>query len=111
MSSYRVVLITASKLEEAEKIAQELVHQRLAACVNIVPHVISVYRWKGEVCRETEVLLVVKTEQGRYAQLERVVKQWHSYEVPEVIALAIEEGSRSYLDWVAESVTVPDVSE
>jgi periplasmic divalent cation tolerance protein len=105
MSNCVVVLITAGQLEEAEKIAHELVNQRLAACVNIVPQIISIYRWKGQVCRDGEVLLVAKTLRQRYAELERAVKQWHSYEVPEVIALPIEDGSDSYLDWVAESVT------
>jgi periplasmic divalent cation tolerance protein len=104
MSDYLVVLMTAGKLEEAEKIAQELVYQRLAACVNIVPQITSIYRWKGEVGRDSEVLLIAKTERGRWAELEQAVKQWHSYEVPEVIALTVEAGSRSYLDWVSESV-------
>jgi len=104
MTNYLVVLITAGKLEEAEKIAQELVAQRLAACVNIVPQIISIYRWKGEVCRDTEVLLVAKTERAHYAELERAVKQGHSYDVPEIIAVPVEEGSRSYLDWLSESV-------
>lgn len=104
MSQYLVVLITAGKWEEAEKIAQELVRQRLAACVNMVPQITSIYRWKGEVCQDSEVLLIAKTERGRLAELEQAVKQWHSYDVPEIIALSVADGSPAYLDWVSESV-------
>lgn len=91
-------------MEEAQNIAEALIQQRLAACVNIVPQITSVYRWKGEVCRDTEVLLVVKTDRQQFAELEQAVKQVHSYEVPEIIALPIEVGSQAYLTWVDESL-------
>lgn len=105
MSEYLVVLMTAGKLEEAEKIAQELVRQRLAACVNIVPQMNSIYWWQGQVCQDHEVLLVAKTERGRLAELERTVKRWHSYEVPELIALTVTGGSPSYLNWISETLS------
>jgi periplasmic divalent cation tolerance protein len=91
-------------MEEAQKIAAELIEQRLAACVNIVPQIISVYRWEGEVCHDTEILLVVKTDHQRFARLEQTVRSLHSYEVPEVIALPIEAGSQAYLKWIDESL-------
>ncbi len=105
MSDYLVVLMTAATLAEAESIAQELVNQRLAACVNIVPQILSVYCWKGEVCRDNEVLMIAKTDRAHYASLEQAVKHGHSYEVPEVIAISIIEGSESYLGWLAQSLS------
>ena len=104
MTDKLVVLITTGKMEEAQKIADELVKQRLAACVNIVPQITSVYWWKGEVCHDTEVLLVVKTDRQRFVRLEQAVRNLHSYEIPEVIALPIEAGSQAYLEWMNESL-------
>jgi periplasmic divalent cation tolerance protein len=104
MDQFMIVLVTAGELAEAERIAGELVKLRLAACVNIVPQVASVYRWRGEIRRDGEVLLIAKTARDRYAELERVVKECHSYEVPEIIAISIEQGSMSYLSWLAESL-------
>jgi periplasmic divalent cation tolerance protein len=102
---FLIVFITAGNLDEARKIADELVGQRLAACVNIVPQVESVYRWQGEVCRDSEVLLVAKTTRERFSALETAVKGLHSYQVPEIIALPITGGSEQYLNWLRESVT------
>lgn len=98
-----VVFITAPNEEEAAKIGRALVEERLAACANIIPSVRSIYRWKGEVCDDSECLLVIKTLWDRFGELERRVKELHSYEVPEIIALKIVNGSQEYLDWVEES--------
>jgi len=95
-----LVLITCATPQEAERIARELVEQRLAACVNIVPHVRSVFSWENALSEEEEVLLVVKTRRSRFRQLAVSVKTLHSYRVPEIIALPIVEGSAPYLKWI-----------
>jgi periplasmic divalent cation tolerance protein len=98
-----VVLITVASLGEAERIARRLVEDRLAACVNIVPQVRSLFIWQGKFSQEDEVLLVVKSRRARFRELTTAVKQLHSYRVPEIIALPILVGSSDYLRWVAES--------
>ena len=101
----RVVLVTCGSILEARRIASKVVRKRLAACVNIVLGPIqSIYRWKGKVQSAREVLIVIKTTEKCLADLEKEVKQLHSYDVPEFIALPISAGSREYLAWVSESV-------
>ncbi len=102
--AFRVVLVTAGSDEEAAKIARALVEERLAACVNIIPGVRSIYRWQGKVEDDREVLMVIKTDADALNDLEERVRAIHSYEVPEVIALRIDQGSGPYLDWLAGSV-------
>ena len=97
-----VVLVTVPTREAAEKIAHTLVDERLAACCSLAPGVCSVYRWKGEVCREEETLLIAKTRRDRFEALRSRVTELHGYEVPEVIALPIVAGHTPYLDWVRE---------
>jgi periplasmic divalent cation tolerance protein len=104
MTDKRLVLTTCSSPEEARRIAQELVGRRLAACVNIVPQIESVYRWKGEVESATEWLLIIKTTLDAYEQLRDALAKLHSYDVPECIQIAIEDGSPAYLQWIGESV-------
>ena len=99
-----LVSITASSAEEAERIAEALVQERLAACVNIVPSITSIYRWQGEVHRDSEVLLIAKSRSELFESLAARVKELHSYEVPEIIALPIAAGSKTYLNWIDESV-------
>ena len=103
MSRELIVLITAPNMEEAARIAETIVSERLAACVNIVGGVASIYRWQGEVTRDNETLMIVKTSDERYDELERRVKELHSYTTPEVIAIKIERGSADYLNWLRES--------
>lgn len=98
-----VVLITAASREEADRIARRLVEDRLAACVNIVPQVRSLFVWEGRLSQEDEVLLVVKSRRTRFQQLTTAVKRLHSYSVPEIIALPVVMGSADYLRWVSES--------
>lgn len=100
MSERLVVLITAGSQEEADRIAQALVGEMLAACVNIVPGVTSVYRWEGEVQRDQEWLLVVKSRREALDDLVQRVQALHSYDVPEVIALPLSGGSEAYLQWI-----------
>ena len=104
MTDKRLVLTTCASLEEARTIAHALVERQLAACVNIVPHMESVYRWQGEVETSTECLLVIKTTLDAFDRLREALSKLHSYELPECIAIAIEDGSAAYLEWIGESV-------
>ena len=106
MTDKRLVLTTCGSPEEARRIAHELVKRRLAACVNIVPQIESVYRWKGEVETATEWLLVIKTTAGAFERTTRSrSEKLHSYDVPECIEITIEDGSPAYLDWITQSVS------
>lgn len=98
-----VVLITVPTEEKAREIARALVEERLAACVNILPGLTSVYRWQGEVVEDQELLLVVKTTTFRFPALKERVLSLHPYSVPEILALPVAEGHRAYLDWLRES--------
>lgn len=98
-----VVFVTVPNEEEGAKLARGLVESRLAACVNMVPKIRSIYSWQGKVCDEQELLLISKTRKSRFDALSEWVRKNHSYEVPEIIAVPIEEGSRQYLDWVLEN--------
>jgi periplasmic divalent cation tolerance protein len=101
-SGYVVAFITTASYEEARKIADALVAQRKAACVNIVPRVNSTFRWKGKIENAEESLLVVKTRARLFPEVVRVVKSIHSYKVPEIVALPIVEGNPDYLAWLKE---------
>ena len=98
-----VVLVTCSSEEEALKIAGALVEERLAACANLIAPVRSIYRWEGKIWDEKEWLLIIKTQSQRFEELEKKVKSLHSYSVPEIISLPINEGSLSYLNWIKEN--------
>jgi len=99
---YIIVLVTCGSEEEALKIAHSLVEERLAACVNVISPVRSIYRWEGRILDEKEWILFIKTQKERFEDLERKVKFLHSYSVPEIIGLPIVEGSTSYLKWIEE---------
>jgi periplasmic divalent cation tolerance protein len=98
-----VVLITAPNEEVARTLARTLVEERLAACVNLVPGLTSVYRWQGEVVEDQEVLLIAKTTTFAFPRLKERVLALHPYTVPEILALPIAEGNREYLDWLREN--------
>jgi periplasmic divalent cation tolerance protein len=98
-----VVLVTCGSEKEALKIANALVEEHLAACVNLVSPIRSIYRWEEKICDEKEWLLVIKTQRQRFEELEKKVKSLHSYSVPEIISLPIAEGSSSYLNWIREN--------
>ena len=102
MSEPIVAFVTCGSEEEALKIANALVEARLAACVNVVAPMRSIYRWEGKIWDEKEWLLIVKTQRHRFEALEKKVKSLHSYSVPEIISLPITEGSSRYLNWLAE---------
>jgi periplasmic divalent cation tolerance protein len=97
-----VILVTTSSIDEARKIGQILVEERLVACCNIVQSVESIFKWQGKLHIEREVLMICKTREDLFSMVEKRVKELHSYEVPEIIALPITQGSKSYLDWVAK---------
>ena len=104
MSDKKIVLTTTGSREEAEKIAHALVERRLAACVNIVGPIHSVYRWQGKVESADEHLLLIKTTSTGFDAVARAIRELHSYELPECIELAIEHGSPDYLTWIEQSV-------
>ncbi len=105
MPEFIVVLLTCGSEEEALKIAHSLVEERLAACVNLISPVRSIYRWEGKIWDEKEWILIIKTQKERFEELEKKVKSLHSYSVPEIIGLPIVEGSSSYLQWLLEETT------
>lgn len=98
-----VVMMTAASQEEATRIGEMLVSQKLAACVQVLSPMQSIYVWNSEVQRESEVLILAKTTQSNFAELEVQVRAIHSYETPEIIALPIVCGSRPYLDWLVDA--------
>jgi periplasmic divalent cation tolerance protein len=104
VSEALLVLTTVARVEDAESIARELVERRLAACVNILSPMTSVYRWQGEVTREAEHLLLMKTQTDRFEALRARLVEIHPYETPEVIALPVAAGHPAYLQWIAESL-------
>jgi len=103
MTAHSVYAVFASA-DEAERIARQMIDERLAACVNILASMTSVYRWKGQVEQDREQQIVIKTTSERLAALEARVRQLHSYELPEFLVLSAEGGSAAYLAWVEDAV-------
>ncbi|BBE41981.1 divalent-cation tolerance protein CutA [Conexivisphaera calida] len=102
-SGYRIVMVTAPA-ESAGQMARALVKRGLAACVNVVPGLKSIYRWRGNVEESSEVLLIAKTTSGAVGRLIEAVRELHPYEVPEIVSIEIAEGLPEYLRWISESV-------
>ena len=105
MTNARIILTTAGSQDEAGMIAHALVERRLAACVNIVPRIESVYRWQGKVETAEEWLLLIKTQAELFERVRDAVKELHSYELPECVMLEVSAGSKEYLHWIAENTT------
>ena len=101
---YYIFLVTVPNIEEGKKIANILVESKLAACVNIIQNVISIYRWKGNIERENEMLLIIKTTENKCNLIIQKVREIHSYSNPECVAFKIEKGSEKYLNWINEVV-------
>jgi periplasmic divalent cation tolerance protein len=104
MTDKILVLTTAGSKDEARKIGRALVERLLAACVNVVPQVGSIYRWEGEIEEAEEWLLIIKTTRAAFERIRDAIVELHSYDVPECVAISIESGSSAYLNWVGESV-------
>ena len=102
-SQFVVVLVTCPNRQAGETIGRTLVEERLAACANVIPGVTSIYRWQGKVCRDREVLLLIKTRRSRFVALTRRVQDLHAYAVPEIVALPLSTGSPPYLAWVLDA--------
>lgn len=104
MTDTLVVLVTTPSAEEAARLARAVVEEKLAACGNVLPAVRSIYRWEGKLCDEQEALLVLKAPARRFPELRDRIVALHPYDVPEVIALRIEDGSERYIDWIVQSM-------
>ncbi len=104
MDEFIVVYVTVGSSDEGDRLARALIEERLAACVNRVRSVQSVYRWEGQVEQSEEELLIIKTKRELFNQLKKRVQDLHSYSVPEIIALPILEGSKDYLKWLDEQL-------
>ena len=102
-SPYSVVFVTVGNASEAKGIARKLVEESIAACVGMIPQK-SIYRWKEDIVEDSEVLLIIKTKQDNFGQLKETVLSAHSYEVPEIVRIDIQEGHQPYLQWIEESV-------
>jgi len=99
-SKYLTVFVTAPSVEDGSQIARILVKEKLAACVNILPGITSIYTWNSEICEDSEVLLIIKTRIDLFEALSATVQKEHPYDVPEVIALPLATGASNYLDWI-----------
>lgn len=99
-----VVVTTVGQEEQALTIARELVARRLAACVNVLPGVRSVYRWQGRICRDGELLLLVKTLEQEYEAVAAAIRELHSYELPEILAFPVGQGDERFLGWIRDSL-------
>lgn len=104
MTDKKIILSTTGSRDEAQKIARALVERKLAACVNVVGPIHSVYRWQGAVETSEEFLLIIKTTGAACQRVSDLIRLLHSYELPECVQLSIEDGSPKYLEWIGESV-------
>lgn len=103
-SKFKIVFCTVPDPETAVSISRKLVEEKLAACCNIIPGIRSLYFWEGEICDDQELLIIIKTHEGAWSRLEQRIKELHPYQVPEIIAVQITNGSESYLNWVDQNV-------
>ena len=99
-----VVITTVGTEEQAYLIAREVVSRRHAACVNIIPAIRSIYRWKGKICKDGELLLIVKTLEEEFENVAATIRELHSYELPEILSFGVTQGDRAFLDWIASSI-------
>ncbi len=102
--NYVMVISTVNNIDSARNISKILVEKKLAACVNIVPNLTSIYKWEGNMCEDTEYLLLIKSVKDKLDMLKNVIKLAHPYDVPEIIAIDIIDGDKGYLDWIDKSL-------
>jgi len=108
LNTPQLILNTCPDRETAESIAHALIDRQLAACVNIIPGIISVYRWQGERQQDNECLLLIKASASAYADLEELIKRLHPYELPEIVAFNLDKGLPAYLAWIMQESHQPD---
>ncbi len=101
---YIIVFVTVPNPVEAENISKKIIENKLAACVSIIRDVTSIYTWKNEIERSSECLLIIKTLEGKYNELEKTIVENHSYEIPEIISVKLNTGYDKYLNWISESL-------
>ena len=106
MSKHLVIFCTVATMEDAEKISDKLVGEELAACVNVINGIKSIYKWKGDICRDDELLLVIKSKEANFINIKEAILSLHPYDVPEIISLEIKDGHSDYLKWIDEVVSV-----
>ncbi len=107
MGRYILCLVTIDDLQKASEIATTLVEKKLAACVNILPEIKSIYRWKGKIYNEPERMMIIKTREELFGELEILIKKMHPYEVPEIVALNLQQGYSKYLRWIDDCTERP----
>jgi periplasmic divalent cation tolerance protein len=100
-----VVMTSVGTEQQAVEISEELIARRLATCVNIVPCLRSIYRWKGKICEDTEYLLLIKTPQELFERVSSAIREFHSYELPEILALPVGQAEENFHRWILEMVT------
>ncbi|MFH0975608.1 MAG: divalent-cation tolerance protein CutA [Spirochaetota bacterium] len=103
MTEFILILCTISSKTEAKKIANELVQKKLAACVNIIEGLTSIYEWKGKLCDESECLMIIKSKESLFDSIKKEIVSLHPYEVPEIFSFNISDGLESYLNWICEN--------
>ena len=103
MAEYIIVLCTTNSTDSAKQIAKKLVSGKFAACVNLVDKIDSIYRWKGEIIEDSEVLMIIKTQKVLFENLKNKIEEIHPYETPEIISFDISEGSKPNFDWISEN--------
>jgi len=101
---FQIILCTCPDIESAKAIAQQLVEKKHAACVNIIPNVISVYSWQDKIESDNEVQLIIKTQTDKFNDVADEIKRLHRYDTPEIIAMNIQQGDNNYLNWIIESL-------
>ena len=103
MTDCLLIMTSLPDQDTARSLAHRLLEEKLAACINVMPPMTSIYQWKGEVCEDSEYLLLIKTRQACYAQVETLIRAHHPYQLPEIIATGISHGLPDYLGWIEES--------